>query len=105
VGEGGCSPSYFLDKMSGHEVAAYLRGMAKRQRSGWEQVRLLCRLVYKVATGEDLEMDFPWEDAPARKEDDEAELAEAWKQAKAAEAALKKRKEEQERKETEKCVR
>lgn len=61
VGEGGCSPDYFLNKMSVAEARDYIKGLNRRYRQNWEMTRLLGRLLVKVETGKDWDMDFVWE--------------------------------------------
>ena len=48
--------------MSVGEAHSYINGFNRRHRQPWEQSRALCRLVYKVLSGEDLEWKFPWDD-------------------------------------------
>lgn len=64
MGEGGCSPYYFMHRMTLAEAQSYLAGQDRRARQGWEQTRLLGGLVYKVLTGEDLDMVLPWDEQP-----------------------------------------
>lgn len=61
VGEGGCSPDYFLNKMSLAETRDYIAGLNRRYRQDWERTRLTAQVFHKVQTGKDLELDFPWE--------------------------------------------
>jgi hypothetical protein len=68
VGEGGCDAAYFLDKMGIGEARSYIAGLNRRHRQEWEQTRLLCRLIHKIETGKDFDMELPWDE-----EDDEAE--------------------------------
>lgn len=88
VGEGGCSPEYFFNKMTPAETRDYLEGLSKRNRSSWEQTRSLLRLVYGVATGKELELELPWDEKrvvePVTKED----LEEMRKKAKEMEERL-----------------
>ena len=62
MGEGGCSPYYFMHRMTIAETNSYLSGQDRRARQGWEQTRLLGGLIYKVLTGDDLECPFPWDE-------------------------------------------
>ena len=48
--------------MSVGEAHSYINGFNRRHRQSWEQSRMLCRLVYKVLSGEDLDWNFPWDD-------------------------------------------
>ena len=48
--------------MSIGEAYSYINGFNRRHRQSWEQSRMLCRLVYKVLSGEDLDWEFPWDD-------------------------------------------
>lgn len=71
VGEGGCSADYFFNRMGITEAVGYIKGLNRRHRQSWEQSRMLCRLVYKLLSGEDLEWDFPW-DSEQESEEPEA---------------------------------
>jgi hypothetical protein len=44
------------------EASDFITGLNRRYRQQWEQTRLLCRLIHKVETGKELEMDLPWDD-------------------------------------------
>ena len=61
MGEGGCSPDYFLNRMTVSETASYLSGQDRRHRQQWEQTRLLAGTIVKVLTGEDISLEFPWD--------------------------------------------
>lgn len=91
--------------MGTNEVRLYIRGMAKRHRAGWEQSRLLCRLVYKVATGEDLDMEYPWDELKDEESGEtEEEVSAAWERAKAAERAWNENRKKDEKSEMENTV-
>lgn len=62
VGEGGCDPEYFLYRMGPGEARDYVEGMNRRKRQDWERTRATMGLVYKVLTGETLDMPFPWDE-------------------------------------------
>ena len=51
-----------MHRMTLAEAGHYMAGQDRRARQGWEQTRLLCGLVYKVLTGEDFVLDFPWDE-------------------------------------------
>lgn len=61
MGEGGLSPDYFLYRMTVTETESFLRGQDRRWRQQWEQTRLLAGTVIKVLTGENIELEFPWD--------------------------------------------
>lgn len=77
VGEAGVSPAYFFRKMSTAEIEDVLQGVARRERAGWEQTRILAGLYYGAKTGEELRWKFPWderEQEPTAEEMDELRL-------------------------------
>lgn len=61
VGEGGCSPDYFFNRMSIHEARDYIIGLNRRYRQDWERTRMEVQVLHKVQTGKDLDLEFPWE--------------------------------------------
>lgn len=79
VGEGGISPSYFLDKMSFGEVETFLTGFYRRNRDSWEQTRVIGYIIAQANSTKQLEqtdiLRFPWdennEDKTTRVSDDE----------------------------------
>ena len=79
VGEGGISPSYFLDKMSFGEVETFLTGFYRRNRDSWEQTRVIGYIIAQANSTKQLEqtdiLRFPWEenkeDKTTRVPDDE----------------------------------
>lgn len=87
MGEGGCSPDYFLHKMTVDEADSYLKGQDRRSRQGWEQTRLLCGLICKVLTGDDLGLTFPWDESGEADITTPEELARLREMARRAEAA------------------
>ena len=40
-----------------------MRGQDRRCRQQWEMTRLLAGLVYKVLTGDDYDLQFPWDES------------------------------------------
>lgn len=62
MGEGGCSPEYFMHHMSLDEADDYMQGLQFRYRNQWEQTRFLANINCKVLTGESADITFPWED-------------------------------------------
>ena len=61
-GQGGCSPEYFMDRMSISEAREYMEGVMMRDRAGWEQTRVMSEILIKVMTGEDHHIPLPWDD-------------------------------------------
>lgn len=51
--------------MSVREALSYMSGQDRRARQSWEQTRMLCGLIYKVLTGSELQLEFPWDEADA----------------------------------------
>ena len=51
-----------MHRMTLAEASSYLAGQDRRARQGWEQTRLLGGLIYKVLTGEDWDIRFPWDE-------------------------------------------
>ena len=69
MGRGGVSPTHFFYSMTLREAAAYLRGLERKDRQSWEQVRMIaCAMGGKVK--------FPWnnENSEQRQEIDQKEL-------------------------------
>lgn len=62
VGEAGVPPAYFFRQMSTAEIEDVLQGVARRERAGWEQTRILAGLYYGAKTGEELRWRFPWDE-------------------------------------------
>ena len=63
-GEGGLSPQYFFSQMTIPEAEAYVRGMSRRCRAGWEQARLIAFCTMRIWCQElnaDNFINFPWE--------------------------------------------
>ena len=52
-GQGGCNPEYFMDRMGVSEAREYAEGVMMRNRSGWEQTRIMVKALISVMTGED----------------------------------------------------
>lgn len=71
VGEGGCPPEYFLKKMGVGEAADFIKGLRRRERSGWEQTRILATTVAKLMGAKDYELELPWD--KEREDEDEYE--------------------------------
>ena len=69
-----------------------MRGQDRRCRQQWEQTRQLETLIYKVLTGQDLNMSLPWdEDTAATREMTPEELQEMWAKARAMEEMVNRR--------------
>jgi hypothetical protein len=98
-GEGGLSPDYFLNHMGLREANDYITGLNRRYRQQWEQTRLLCRLIHKVETGKELELDFPWDEededtAAESRQEHERRLEELRQRAKVMEGRMNKKEHE-----------
>lgn len=69
-----------------------MRGQDRRCRQQWEQTRQLETLIYKILTGQDLNMSLPWdEDTAAAREMTQEELQEMWAKARAMEEMVNRR--------------
>jgi len=69
-----------------------MRGQDRRCRQQWEQTRQLETLIYKVLTGQDLDMSLPWdEETAATREMTQEELQEMWAKARAMEEMVNRR--------------
>lgn len=73
MGEGGISPSYFLDKMTFGEVEAFLTGFNRRNREAWEQTRVIGYIIAQANSTKKLEqtdiLRFPWDNERETKKD------------------------------------
>ena len=76
VGEGGCSPEYFFRKMGVAEAADFIKGMRRRERSAWEQTRLLATTVAKLMGAKDYELQLPWDEEREEEEHEETSAEE-----------------------------
>ena len=74
VGEG--PPVYFLKKMGVGEAADYIKGLRRRERSGWEQTRILATTVAKLMGAKDYELELPWDKEREEEDEDEETSAE-----------------------------
>lgn len=67
-----------MHRMSVAEAVSYMRGQDRRSRQQWEQTRLLVTFLHKVLTGEDYDMELPWDDdsdtSEAMTENDQREM-------------------------------
>jgi hypothetical protein len=73
VGACGISPQYFKTQMTVPEAAALIRGYKLRQRVGYDQARLVARVVASCLCSnlpEDF-LKFPWEEEQERKSPEE----------------------------------
>ena len=70
-----------------------MRGQDRRCRQQWEQTRQLETLIYKVLTGQDLNMSLPWDEetAATTREMTQEELQEMWAKARAMEEMVNRR--------------
>lgn len=69
----------FFDEMAWWEIRAFLAGLRRRERAGWQMMRMhawmiLSALGSKAGSPEEL-LQFGWEHAEDAAEDDEEELA------------------------------
>jgi len=85
-----------MHRMSVAEAVSYMRGLNRRSRQQWEQTRLLAGLVYKVLTGEDIDMEFPWDDEVRDEQEDDSRMTreeqqEMWAKARAMEEMVNRR--------------
>ena len=80
-GQGGCNPEYFMDRMGISEAREFAEGVMMRNRSGWEQTRMMSELFIKVMTGEDHHIPLPWDDETEDEETTEEDLEELRKKA------------------------
>lgn len=80
-GQGGCSPEYFFERMSISEAREYMESVMMRQRSGWEQTRVLSEILIKVMTGEYNHIPLPWDEMGMDDDTTEEDLEELRKKA------------------------
>ena len=80
-GQGGCNPEYFMDRMGISEAREFAEGVMMRNRSGWEQTRMISELMIKVMTGEDHHIPLPWDNKTEDEETTEDDLEELRKKA------------------------
>lgn len=95
MGEGGCDPAYFFERMGVQEARDYIAGQDRRHRQHWEQTRMLARLMVKVHTGKDWDISFPWDMEEERNEKEpatEEEMAALRERAKQMEAWMNRNK-------------
>lgn len=59
--------------MGVNEARDYIEGMNRRYRQDWERTRLESSVLYKVMSGKDLELEFPWETEDEDKEETQPE--------------------------------
>ena len=76
-----------MHRMTLAEAHSYLAGQDRRARQSWEQTRMLGGLVYKVLTGDDLDMELPWDEQPEENVTTPEELERLRAMARQAEAA------------------
>lgn len=79
--------------MTFSEAMDYLNGQDRRHRQHWERTRMLANVVYKVLSGKDLDLEFPWDAENQSPEEvtTEEEFAQLRAMARAAEAAMNKK--------------
>ena len=65
-----------MRRMTIAETNSYLAGQDRRARQGWEQTRLLGGLIYKVLTGDEWELQFPWDEVDVTTPEDMKRLRE-----------------------------
>ena len=73
-GSGGCSPEYFMNRMSVAEARDYVEGVHLKRKEEWERVRLMTKMIVTAMTGEEPEIRFKWDEDEANEEPDDNEL-------------------------------
>ena len=74
------NPEYFMHRLTLSEAIDYIKGQDRRCRQHWERTRFLAGTIYKVLTGEELELQFAWEQEPEKSEDEMSEEEKEWGQ-------------------------
>lgn len=87
-GQGGCNPEYFMNKMGISEAREYAEGVMMRNRSGWEQTRMISELMIKVMTGDEHHIPLPWDQDAEADETTEEDLEELRMKAEKMEALI-----------------
>ena len=87
-GQGGCNPEYFMDRMGISEAREFAEGVMMRNRSGWEQTRMISELMIKVMTGDDHHIPLPWDQDAEAEETTEEDLEELRLKAEKMEALI-----------------
>ena len=90
-GQGGCNPEYFMDRMGVSEAREYAEGVMMRNRSGWEQTRIMVKALISVMTGEDKDIPLPWDAETGAEETTEEDLEELRLKAEQMEKIMNKR--------------
>lgn len=72
------NPEYFMHRLTLSEAIDYIKGQDRRCRQHWERTRFLAATIYKVLTGEELELQFAWEQEPEKSEDEMSEEEKEW---------------------------
>ena len=65
-----------MKKMGVGEAADYIKGLRRRERSGWEQTRILATTVAKLMGAKDYELELPWDKEREEEDEDEETSAE-----------------------------
>lgn len=80
------SPSYFFDKMTLEECAAYMRGYQRKEQEEWERMRWLMYTIAQVNSKKRLSPEglfpFPWDNDKEPVEVNEEEIEEVRKRMK-----------------------
>ena len=87
-GQGGCNPEYFMNRMGISEAREYAEGVMMRNRSGWEQTRIMVKALISVMTGEDFHIPLPWDQGAEAEETTEEDLEELRMKAEKMEALI-----------------
>lgn len=72
------SSEYFMHRLTLSEAIDYIKGQDRRCRQHWERTRFLAGTIYKVLTGEELDLQFAWEQEPEKSEDEMSEEEKEW---------------------------
>lgn len=75
-------------RMSFSEAQDYVEGLNRRSRQDWERTRFLGGIVYKVLTGKNLDVSFPWDENPEKEIPNDEEIEELRMKAKLMEKEL-----------------
>ena len=65
-----------MDRMGVSEAREYAEGVMMRNRSGWEQTRIISELMIKVMTGDEHHIPLPWDQDAEADETTEEDLEE-----------------------------
>ncbi len=67
IAEAGIAPDYFLDRMQMYEVKAVLENLQHKNKTGWEQARMISYIIAQTNSTKQLSptdiMKFDWDEA------------------------------------------